>query len=118
MSRKRRTPRRHQVNTVDPRYTVRTYQRGLGGARTVPSPLFSFRGDIGHYGGYFIDVPVSEFGDFKKLFGRTFPRATNIRGFGKGGIRYKTVFFAEGTKGLTLLEKLEREGRVKLDITW
>jgi hypothetical protein len=77
-----------------------------------------YRTTIGHYGGYFIDVPEENFEQFKALFPpQEFPRAVNIKTVdvrsedraveGEAAYRrqlpnsnrYKQIFFANGTKG-------------------
>ena len=91
---------------------------------TIPktnTPLI-WRWSIGHYGGYYVDVPAENFGAFKAMFQRgTFPRkaeeesvaervgdsATEIRfdkTFPKSRGRYYAIYFADRSKGEQILE--------------
>jgi hypothetical protein len=72
---------------------------------------FEYSAIHGHYGGYFVDVPVEEFKAFRKLFGRTFPTKTNIREEEKNGKLHYSIFFDHGTKGSRKLMKMYHEDK-------
>ena len=95
---------------------------GLKVAVPKTSTTLIWRWSIGHYGGYFVDVPAENFEAFKGMFQKgTFPRnaeeksaaesvgdsATEIRfdkTFPNSRGRYYTVYFADRSKGEQILE--------------
>jgi len=74
-------------------------------SRFVKVENHTYRADVGHYGGTYIDVPPESMGSFKALFPKgTFPK--NVTTAQRGGRDFFVVKFADRSKGQELLDKL------------
>lgn len=74
-------------------------------ASSVKVENHTYRADVGHYGGTYVDVPPERMDSFKALFPKgTFPK--NVSTGHRGGREVFVVKFADRSKGQDILDKL------------